>query len=103
MLFTITSEDMQPGTPVTINGFNVGTVTIFGLGTNQENCWSPFQINKDFEFSKNSSAELYDTGIIGGKGIRVNPVFDGSATASSGDTLSTKTRPGTNGIGSSKS
>jgi phospholipid/cholesterol/gamma-HCH transport system substrate-binding protein len=37
---------------------------------------------------------LYDTGIIGGKGIQIKPIFDGSPTAQSGDTLTTSTRPG---------
>ena len=53
-----------------------------------------FSINNDFEFSKNSKAELYDTGIIGGKGIQINPVFDGAPSAKSGDTLITNTKPG---------
>ena len=53
-----------------------------------------FSINNDFQFSKNSKAELYDTGIIGGKGIQINPVFDGSPLAQSGDTLISESKPG---------
>ena len=44
------------------------------------------------KFSKNSTAELYDTGLIGGKGLRVNPVFQGAPVANR-DTLSTGTKP----------
>ncbi len=85
---------LQPGTPVTINGFNVGTVNNIKFRDKSGKLLVTFTVNNDFEFSENSTAELYDTGIIGGKGIRVNPVFDGSASATSGDTLATKTRPG---------
>ncbi|WP_367180466.1 hypothetical protein [uncultured Muriicola sp.] len=53
-----------------------------------------FSVSSSFEFSKNSKAELYDTGIIGGKGIQIKPVFDGAPMAQSGDTLLTNTRPG---------
>ncbi|HMB63179.1 MAG TPA: hypothetical protein VKN36_08915, partial [Eudoraea sp.] len=53
-----------------------------------------FSVSNSFDFSKNSKAELYDTGIIGGKGIQIKPVFDGAPMAVSGDTLQTDTRPG---------
>jgi phospholipid/cholesterol/gamma-HCH transport system substrate-binding protein len=53
-----------------------------------------FTVDKGFDFSENSIAELYDTGIIGGKGIQIIPVFDGAAMASSGDTLIAQVRPG---------
>jgi phospholipid/cholesterol/gamma-HCH transport system substrate-binding protein len=51
-------------------------------------------VDNSFEFSRNSTAQLYDTGIIGGKGIQIRPVFDGAPPAKSGDTLPTSTRPG---------
>jgi len=85
---------LQPGTPVTINGFNVGTVNGIKFKDKSGRLLVTFSVNKDFEFTRNSSAELYDTGIIGGKAIRVNPMFDGSPIAKTGDTLATKTRPG---------
>ncbi|MGI9551815.1 MAG: MlaD family protein [Aurantibacter sp.] len=85
---------LQPGTPVTINGFNVGTVNDIKFKDRSGKLLVTFSVNNNFDFSKNSTAELYDTGIIGGKGIRVNPIFDGSRTATSGDTLATRTRPG---------
>jgi len=85
---------LQPGTPVTINGFNVGTVNSIKFKDRSGKLLVTFSVSSDFDFTKNSTAELYDTGIIGGKGIRVNPIFDGSGKAASGDTLATLTRPG---------
>ncbi|WP_276166261.1 MlaD family protein [Zobellia alginiliquefaciens] len=85
---------LQVGTPVTINGFIVGNVTGVRFKDNSGNLVVELFIKSDFEFSKNSPAELYDTGIIGGKGIQVKPVFDGANMAKSGDTLPSKVQLG---------
>ncbi|MRH99143.1 MCE family protein [Kriegella sp. EG-1] len=85
---------LQPGTPVTINGFNVGTVNDIKFKDETGRLLVTFSVDNDFEFTRSSTAELYDTGIIGGKGIRVNPIFDGSPLAKSKDTLQTRTSPG---------
>ena len=85
---------LQPGTQVSINGFNVGNVNKINFKNGSGNLVVTFSVDSDFEFSKNSKAELYDTGIIGGKGIQINPVFDGAPIAQSGDTLSSNIKPG---------
>ncbi|WP_422859613.1 MlaD family protein [Flagellimonas sp. S174] len=85
---------LQPGTQVTINGLTVGNVNNVRFKDNSGKLLVTLSINSNFEFSKNSKAELYDTGIIGGKGIQINPIFDGGRNAQSGDTLVTSTRPG---------
>ncbi len=85
---------LQPGTQVSINGFNVGNVNKITFKNGSGNLLVTFSVDSDFEFSKNSTAELYDTGIIGGKGIQINPVFDGAPMAQSGDTLSSNIKPG---------
>ena len=53
-----------------------------------------FSVKNDFGFSRSSPAELYDTGIIGGKGIQIKPVFDDARNAKSGDTLPARSQPG---------
>jgi len=78
---------LQVGTPVTINGFVVGNVTDVKFKDHSGSLLVSLFIKSDFNFSKHSTAELYDTGIIGGKGIQVKPVFDGTPMAVSGDTL----------------
>lgn len=85
---------LQPGTVVSINGFNVGKVKDIRFKDAQGNLLVTFSVSNDFEFSKNSIAELYDTGIIGGKGIQIRPVFDTAPLAASGDTLITSIKPG---------
>jgi phospholipid/cholesterol/gamma-HCH transport system substrate-binding protein len=85
---------LASGTPVTINGFKVGTIQDIRFKDAKGQLLVTFTVDSDFEFSKNSVAELYDTGIIGGKGVQLLPVFDGSAMAQSGDTLPSSIKPG---------
>lgn len=85
---------LQPGTQVSINGYAVGKVNDIRFKDSSGKLLVTFSVDKSFEFSKNSLAELYDTGIIGGKGIQIQPVFDGAPPARDGDTLPSSTRPG---------
>ena len=85
---------LQAGTVVSINGFGVGKVNGIKFIDSQGNLLVTFTVSNDFEFSKNSRVELYDTGIIGGKGLQIMPIFDSAPNAMSGDTLQTDTRPG---------
>lgn len=85
---------LQSGTQVTINGFTVGKVNDIKFNDASGNLLVTFTVDNGFSFSKNSNAELYDTGIIGGKGIQIKPVFDDAVMAKSGDTLPSSTRPG---------
>lgn len=85
---------LQTGTQVSLNGLVVGNVTGIRFKDTSGKLLVTFSINNDFEFSKNSSVELYDTGIIGGKGLQIIPAFDGAPIAQSGDTLQSGTRPG---------
>lgn len=85
---------LQTGTPVSINGFSVGKVNDIKFKDSSGKLLVTFSVGNDFEFSSKSKAELYDTGIIGGKGIQIIPVFDGSPMAQAGDTLVSSTKPG---------
>lgn len=85
---------LQTGTSVSINGYTVGTVNDIRFRDNSGKLLVTFSVNKNFDFSRNSQAELFDTGIIGGKGIQIQPVFDGAPMAKSGDTLPSSIRPG---------
>ncbi len=82
---------LQTGTAVSINGKNVGTVNSVRFKDTEGNLLVTFTVNRDLAFSRNSTVELYDTGLIGGKGLRINPIFEG-ATVTSRDTLGTSTR-----------
>ena len=85
---------LQSGTTVSINGFSVGKVNDIKFLDEKGNLLVTFTVGNDFNFSKNSVVELYDTGIIGGKGLQIKPKFDATGVAQSGDTLQTETRPG---------
>lgn len=85
---------LQTGTSVSINGLNVGSVNDIRFNDKSGKLLVTFSVNNEFEFSNSSMAELYDTGIIGGKGIQIIPVFDGNPYAKSGDTLITGVKPG---------
>lgn len=83
---------LQSGTAVSINGKNVGTVNSVKFKDTSGNLLVTFSVNRELKFSKNSTVELYDTGLIGGKGLRINPIFEGQAV-SKYDTLNTKIKP----------
>ncbi|WP_349351004.1 MULTISPECIES: MlaD family protein [unclassified Flagellimonas] len=85
---------LQPGTQVSINGFNVGNVTDIRFKDSSGKLLVTLTVTNKFEFSKSSIAELFDTGIIGGKGLQIVPVFDDGPKAQSGDTLPSKIKPG---------
>ncbi|MGO4920502.1 MlaD family protein [Maribacter spongiicola] len=84
---------LQSGTNVSINGFGVGKVNDIKFLDEKGNLLVTFTVGNEFKFSKNSIVELYDTGIIGGKGLQIRTIFD-NEFAKSGDTLRTETRPG---------
>ncbi len=82
---------LQTGTTVSINGKNVGTVNAIKFKDASGKLLVTFSVNRDLAFTNSSTVELYDTGLIGGKGLRINPVFEGTPIADK-DTLSTTTK-----------
>ncbi|WMI67389.1 MlaD family protein [Mangrovimonas sp. YM274] len=88
-------EGLAPSAPVTINGQNVGKVqSIEFKEDGSGKLVVKLLITNDFEFSKNSTAELYEAGLIGGKAVAIVPAFDGASPAKSGSYLTAKTKEG---------
>ena len=88
-------EGLAISSAVTINGHKVGRVQdIRFTDDNSGMLEVSMLIDSDFNFSKNSIAELYESGLIGGKAISIIPAFDGSANTVSGDVLKSKIKPG---------
>lgn len=85
---------LQSGTQVSLNGLVVGNVSSIRFKDASGKLLVTFVVNNEFEFSENSKVELFDTGIIGGKGLQIIPAFDGGPNAKSGDTLATSSKPG---------
>lgn len=88
-------EGLAPSAAVTINGHAVGKVQDIRFtqdGTGQLEV--VMLIDSDFKFSKNSKAELYESGLIGGKAIAIVPANDGGENVVSGDILQSDVKPG---------
>mgnify|MGYP000645722207 FL=1 len=77
-------EGVVISTPVTINGLTVGKVMEINFKEdNSGKILVKLMVDSDFEFSKNSKAELYETGLIGGKAIAIVPANDNAENAKS--------------------
>lgn len=88
-------EGLAISSAVTINGHKVGKVQDIRFTDDKSGMLEvSMLIDSDFNFSKNSIAELYESGLIGGKAISIIPAFDGSANTISGDVLKSKIKPG---------
>ncbi len=87
-------EGLQVGTKVTVNGLSVGKVAKIDFLPNSSQILVSFTIRNDVVFSKNSVAELYEAGLIGGKSIAIHPVYDNFTKFKSGDTLKSSVKPG---------
>ena len=88
-------EGLVASNPVTINGFKIGNVqkiNLSGDGTNRLEI--KLMIDNEVEFSKSSKAELYETGLIGGKAIAIIPNYEDSSIAENGDYLEGTIKPG---------
>ena len=86
-------EGVSKGTPVTISGFNVGSVQDIKFYKNTSQLLLKFRVENDFTFSDQSIAQIYETGLIGGKALSVVPKY-GQRLAKSGDTLKSSIAPG---------
>lgn len=88
-------EGLVPSAVVTINGHKIGKVQDISFTEDGSGKLEVLMlIASNFKFSKNSTAELYESGLIGGKAIAIIPANDGAANVSSGDVLRSKIKPG---------
>lgn len=88
-------EGLAPSAAVTINGHKIGKVQSIHFTNDLSGKLNvEMLIDSDFEFSKNSTAQLYEAGLIGGKAIAIIPAFDGAPNVESGDLLSSDVKPG---------
>ena len=87
-------EGLVIGANVTINGLNVGKVKIIDFNENYDKIKVTFSIRQDLAFSKNSIAQLYEAGLIGGKAIAILPVYDSKNIVKDGDILNSEIKPG---------
>lgn len=86
-------EGVVNGTPVTVNGFPVGSIQNISFFKNN-NLLVKFRVENNISFSINSIAQIYETGLIGGKALAIIPANDNSRVAVSKDTLKSSVAPG---------
>ena len=85
-------EGVSVGTPVTVSGFNVGSIQDISFYENTIDILVKFRVEDKVKFSKNSIAQIYETGLIGGKALAILP--NNGPLAQSGDTLRSSIAPG---------
>ncbi len=86
-------EGVVNGTPVTVNGLPVGNIQNISFFEGNS-LLVKFRVENDIEFSVNSIAQIYETGLIGGKALAIIPSEDKSRVAVSNDTLKSAIAPG---------
>ncbi|MDR6465455.1 MlaD family protein [Chryseobacterium sediminis] len=97
-------EGLAQSAAVSINGLKVGQVDKIIPLTSKDgkiNFVVKITVDNKFEFSKNSSLEIFEPGLMSGKEMRVNLAY-GGATAKDGDTLKGAFKLGTLGSLSSQ-
>lgn len=88
-------EGLVNSTPVTINGLNVGKVMdITFKEDGSGKLIVKLLVENDYQFSKNSTAELYEAGLIGGKAVAIIPAFDNAEIAKDGGFLQGSVKAG---------
>jgi len=85
-------EGVSVGTPVTVSGFNVGSIQDISFYQNTMNILVKFRVENKEKKKKNSVAQIYETGLIGGKALAILP--NNGPLAQSGDTLRSSIAPG---------
>ncbi|MDN3690876.1 MlaD family protein [Chryseobacterium tructae] len=97
-------EGLAQSSAVSINGLKVGQVDKIIPQTGKDGKISfvvKITVDNKFEFSKNSTLEIFEPGLMSGKEMRVNLVY-GGITAKDGDTLKGAFKLGTLGSLSSQ-
>lgn len=86
-------EGVVNGTPVTVNGLPVGNIQNISFYDGNQ-LIVKFRVENDIKFSINSVAQIYETGLIGGKALAIIPSKDKGPEAVSNDTLKSSIAPG---------
>jgi phospholipid/cholesterol/gamma-HCH transport system substrate-binding protein len=97
-------EGLAQSSAVSINGLKVGQVDKIIPQTGKDGKISfvvKITVDNKFEFSKNSTLEIFEPGLMSGKEMRVNLMY-GGVTAKDGDTLKGAFKLGTLGSLSSQ-
>ena len=84
---------LAPSAPVTLNGLTIGKVNAINIKTDGK-LLVELSITNDFPISKSSIAEIYDSGLVGGRQIAIKPNLTDTNYTKSGDFLQASSKLG---------
>jgi len=87
-------DGLLVGANVMINGLSIGNVSDLDFLPNSTKIVVTLKVKDKINFSSNSSATIYETGVLGGLAIAIEPIFQKGMVIKSGDTLNSNIRPG---------
>ena len=87
-------DGLLVGANVMINGLSIGNVTALDFLPNSTKILVTLKVKDKINFSSNSTAIIYETGVLGGLAIAIEPIFEKDIVVKSGDTLKSSIRPG---------
>ena len=87
-------DGLLVGANVMINGLSIGNVTELDFLPNSTKILVTLKVKDKLNFSSKSTASIYETGVLGGLAISIEPVFERESIVKTGDTLMSSVRPG---------
>ena len=87
-------DGLLVGANVMINGLSIGNVTELDFLPNSTKILVTLKVKDKLNFSSKSTASIYETGVLGGLAISIDPIFEKESTVKTGDTLNSSVRPG---------
>ena len=87
-------DGLLVGANVMINGLSIDNVTELEFLKNSTKILVTLKVKDELNFSSKSTASIYETGVLGGLAISIEPLFDRESIVQTGDTLRSSVRPG---------
>ena len=87
-------DGLLVGANVMINGLSIGNVTELDFLPNSTKILVTLKVKDKLNFSSKSTASIYETGVLGGLAISIEPIFERESIVKTGDTLNSNVRPG---------
>ncbi len=87
-------DGLLVGANVMINGLSIGNVTELDFLSNSTKILVTLKVKDKLNFSSKSTASIYETGVLGGLAISIDPIFERESIVKTGDTLNSSVRPG---------
>mgnify|MGYP001204813602 FL=1 len=87
-------DGLLVGANVMINGLSIGNVIELDFLPNSTKILVTIKVKDKLNFSSKSTASIYETGVLGGLAISIDPIFERESIVKTGDTLNSSVRPG---------